>query len=168
MVFQRILVPVDFTSASASALDFAVDLARRIGASVTVVHAIQLSSYTFVPDGALIPTPEQAARLSTEAEQGLKALITRRDAPDVISGSEVRMGNAAEVILATADEREADLIVMGAHGGSGIERAILGDVTAKIMRAAQVPVITVRGSRTPTATTSSPGAPASGHVPPSS
>ena len=53
-------------------------------------------------------------------------------------------GTAADVILSLAQEREADLIVMGTHGLRGFDRLMLGSVTDRVMRAASCPVLAVR------------------------
>jgi nucleotide-binding universal stress UspA family protein len=58
-----------------------------------------------------------------------------------------REGLATEVILETADEYKADLIVMGTHGRSGIGRLLLGSVTEEVLRKAACPVLTVKAQR---------------------
>jgi nucleotide-binding universal stress UspA family protein len=148
VVFQHILVPVDFTVASDNALDFALDLARRIGAKVTVMHAYQIPTYTLVPDGAFLPSAALAASISEAAQRHLDALVQHRTTPDLTVDAHLRAGSPAEAIMEAVDQRGADLVVMGTHGGNLLERAFLGSVASKVMRLSKVPVVTVRGART--------------------
>lgn len=147
MAFQHLLVPVDFTVASENALDFALDLARRIGARVTVMHAYQIPSYTLVPDGAFLPSAALAASISDAAQRHLDALVERRTTPDLAIDAHLRAGAPADAIMEAVEQRHADLVVMGTHGGNVLERAFLGSVASKVMRRINVPVVTVRGSR---------------------
>lgn len=146
MAFRHLLVPVDFTDASERALDYAVALAGKLGAQVTVIHAYQVPSYTF-PEGAFLPTADLAARLAEAAQRHLDEVVGSRSAKGARITKHLRNGDAAEETLAAASELGADAIVMGTHGSGALQRALLGSVAAKVIRASPLPVITVRGSR---------------------
>jgi nucleotide-binding universal stress UspA family protein len=64
---------------------------------------------------------------------------------DVQTRTEVRSGNPHETILDYTDEHDIDLVVMGTHGRTGLDRYLLGSVTEKVVRTSDVPVLTVRG-----------------------
>jgi len=65
------------------------------------------------------------------------------------TSSELRSGSAAEEIITYAEENNIDLIAMSTHGRSGIGRWVFGSVTDKVLHAGDVPVLTVRASKSP-------------------
>jgi nucleotide-binding universal stress UspA family protein len=139
---KKILAPIDFTDTSNHALDYAVDLAAVLGATVTVVHVYEPPVYSFA-DAVLVAPPELAAKISDKAQQLLDAAVNRhRKQCPTISGALVH-GAAWEEIGRLAAEQNFDLIVMGTHGRRGLPRAILGSVAEKVLRTSTVPVLTV-------------------------
>src|SRR5580704_8560191 len=113
---RRILVPTDFTETSDRALDWALDLAARLGSSVvTVMHAYEIPILGF-PDGALIATPEIASRISDAARAALDRTVAKSNHRGVPLDSVLRDGVAYEEINAVAEAMNADLIVIGTHG----------------------------------------------------
>jgi nucleotide-binding universal stress UspA family protein len=64
-------------------------------------------------------------------------------------GAELAAGYPAETIVRVAEERKADLIVMGTHGRTGLQHVLLGSVAEKVVRLAPCPVLTVRYGKTP-------------------
>jgi nucleotide-binding universal stress UspA family protein len=145
-VFRRILVPTDFTDTSERALDWAVDLAAAVGASLTVMHAYEIPVVGF-PDGALIPTADIAKRIGDAAKNGLSALVEARRSRGVTIDGVLREGVAWEEINAVAEKIDADLIVIGTHGRRGLARALLGSVAENVIRTSHKPVLTIHGPR---------------------
>ena len=143
---RRILVATDFTETSEQAVDWAIELAAPLGASVTVMHAYEIPVVGF-PDGALIATAEIAARISDAARAALDAALARRSRRGVTLAGILRQGVAWEEINAVADEMDADLIVIGTHGRRGLARALLGSVAENVIRTAHRPVTTIHGPR---------------------
>jgi nucleotide-binding universal stress UspA family protein len=141
---KRILVPTDFTETSDRALVWALDLAARLGASVTVLHAYEIPVIGF-PDGAIIATPEMASRIADASRAALDAAIDKRRSGTVPIDGVLREGVAWEAINAVADELDADFIVIGTHGRRGLSRALLGSVAENVVRTAHRPVVTIRG-----------------------
>jgi nucleotide-binding universal stress UspA family protein len=142
--FTNILVPTDFTESCRAAIDAAVDLAARFDASITLVHVWEVPPSVAVGLGTnaveLLMPMQEAARKQLDVEvQALKAR-----APTV--ASELRSGTVWEEILAVARERNADLIVIGTHGRTGLRHAVLGSVAEKVVRTSPVPVLTVRSA----------------------
>jgi nucleotide-binding universal stress UspA family protein len=142
----RILVGTDFTETSNGALDWAIELAAPLGASVTVMHAYEIPVVGF-PDGALIATAEIAARISDGARAGLDSVLEQRSGRGVPLTAVLRQGAAWEEINKLADELDADIIVIGTHGRRGLSRALLGSVAEKVVRTATRPVTTIHGPR---------------------
>lgn len=138
--FRRILCPVDFSDCSRHALDHAAALARTYGSRLTILYALQPVAYAAEPllAAALVPTPEDRARI----EEDLRAL-----AAGVSEGVQVDPlivdGSVVPSVLEQATALSADLIVLGTHGRRGFERFLLGSTTERLLRRADVPVITV-------------------------
>jgi nucleotide-binding universal stress UspA family protein len=140
--FRRILVPIDFTEVSTHALDWGIELAASVGASVTVMHSYAIPIAGF-PDGALVPTPSIAAALREGAQKALEAAVQGRRGGAVPLETVLREGEAWEAIVTVADEIDADLIVVGTHGRHGLARALLGSVAEHVVRTAHRPVLTL-------------------------
>ena len=144
---NKILVPIDFSTCSEQALDYAVALAERLGGTVHLVSAIGIPALG-VPELGVGITSTMIDKLVTENQAALdKLAATRNGSTKTIGQVLMRTGDARDVILATAEEVKADLIVMGTHGRRGISRALLGSVAETVVRTSPVPVLTVRGRK---------------------
>jgi nucleotide-binding universal stress UspA family protein len=143
---RRFLVPTDFTETSDRALDWAIDLAARVGASVTVMHAYEIPVLGF-PDGALIATPEIAVRISDAARAALNRTLERCKDRGVPVDAVLRDGVPYEEVNTVAEAIKADLIIIGTHGRRGLARALLGSVAENVIRTATRPVVTIHGPR---------------------
>ncbi|MFB6312157.1 MAG: universal stress protein, partial [Salinirussus sp.] len=84
--------------------------------------------------------------LETAGEHAIEEVISQAKAADVetIEGSVAR-GIPAQAILDYIDQYDIDLVVMGTHGRSGLDRMLLGSVTEKVLRQAAIPVLAVPG-----------------------
>ena len=133
-----ILAPVDFSDHSQRALAVARSLAQRNGASLHVVHAVELLHTPFTPGGL-------TSRF--EAEPGLqeKTLTALREMLGDAEGEvEAEDGSPASVILARREALGASLVVMGSRGLTGLKGLLLGSVAEKVARFCEVPVLVVR------------------------
>jgi nucleotide-binding universal stress UspA family protein len=139
---RRILVAHDFSETAESALQLALDLAEKIGARVTIVHAYE-AVYGF-PESVELKADILAAVEKT-ASKSLGDLTARTQRSGVEIQSLLRHGAAWSEINAAAKDVGADLIVIGTHGRRGIARALLGSVAEKVVRTAPCPVLTVHG-----------------------
>ena len=146
LAIKKVLVPIDFTETSDKALDFAIDLAFKLDASVAVMHSYEIPVMGF-PDGALVATVDVATRIADAARKGLDAAIQARASRGVQLTAILRDGVAWEEIRAVAEETHADLIVIGTHGRRGIARALLGSVAENVIRTVKTPVLTIHGPR---------------------
>jgi nucleotide-binding universal stress UspA family protein len=139
---RHILVPVDFTEFSNRAVDAAALIAGRFKATVTLVHVIEEFTYDLT-DTALIIDPYAA--LETVARRLLQGLHDKLRRRGLTVRTAIVRGHPAVVILEQAGERRSDLIVMGTHGRTGLERVVMGSVAARVVRLAPCPVLTVGG-----------------------
>lgn len=137
---RRILTPVDFSIASAVALRAAVDLSRRHGARVTLVHALKDVPQHVVFSGsrAWEVVRRLPARVEAVAER-LQRKAAFFGADDV--DTEVSTGVADGAILETATRSDADLIVMGTAHRSRLDRVLFGSTLRRVLRRATVPVL---------------------------
>jgi nucleotide-binding universal stress UspA family protein len=140
---RRILVPTDFTETSNHALEWAIGIAAPFRAKVTVMHAYEIPVVGF-PDGAIIATPDLAARISEASQTALDKLVDRWRTAGTSIDAILREGIIDEEINAVADEISASLIVIGTHGRRGLARALLGSVAENVIRTATRPVVTIR------------------------
>lgn len=136
-MYERILVPTDGSAAVEGAVEQALDLAETFDATL---HALAVVEPVYTVNegfGSMYDTLESDAKASVEAiaERGESAGVTVETA--------VRSGMIHREILEYAEDADIDLIVMGTHGRTGLERYLLGSVTARVVRLADVPVLTV-------------------------
>jgi nucleotide-binding universal stress UspA family protein len=141
---RRILCPVDFSDCSRRAVDHAMAIARWYGGSVTALHVFPLPPVAAGPSGPILLEPvllTPATREQLLADT--RKLLKTESAPGVATEAVLREGLAATEILEHARSMGADLVVMGTHGRSGVDRLLLGSVTEKVLRKASCPVLTV-------------------------
>lgn len=140
--YGAILAPVDFSAHSEFGLRAAADLARRFSADLHLVHVIDIP---IIPEiyGPVAAPAVDAKRAAAQAGERLAELATQI-APDLEVQTQVRVGGAAHEILAAAEERGADLIVLPTHGFSGLDRLLMGSVTEAVLRRAECPVLTLK------------------------
>jgi nucleotide-binding universal stress UspA family protein len=136
-----VLVPVDFSEPAHEAARHARALAEVYGARVDLLHVVDevLLRPVYAPLRGSFQLDREEVVAQAEAE-------LRRFA-DALGGEaalHVRVGHPALGILDFAAEEGVDLIVIGSHGRSGIERLFLGSVAEKVIRMAPCPVFTVR------------------------
>ena len=148
MDFKDVLVPVDFSDASVRALRMAVDVARTTGARLTVLH-VGIVPHIYDTELAIVGTPtpvfsELSESMATEQRQHLDRLVRDEVPDDVTLSSVLREGYPPDEIIEQIAAGGHDLVVMGTHGRTGLRRALLGSVTDRVLRRAEVPVLVTR------------------------
>jgi nucleotide-binding universal stress UspA family protein len=138
--FHRICCPTDFSEGSRLALQEAADLARRYGASLTVLHATE--PVHGGPEMAFVLAARQIEEASAASLSDWKVEAERIFGGQV--GAVLRPGPAAAAIARFARDSETDLIVMASHGRTGIRRLVLGSVAEQVLRTAPCDVLVVR------------------------
>ena len=145
-MFRSIVVGTDGSDTAQKAVDEAVDLAKALGAKLWLV-----SAYEPVPKARLREEARQApADLQWMVNPREEVDSTLSDAADVVRGAGIevetfaREGDPADAILDVAEERDADLIVVGNKGMTGARRFLLGSVPNKVSHHAPCSVLIVR------------------------
>jgi nucleotide-binding universal stress UspA family protein len=140
---KRILAPIDFSDNTPAILEWAAHLAEEHGGSVILLHAYHLPVEFQQLEGAYLP-PDFWASVRNEAEGTLEthaAELRRRGVGVEIAVCE---GYAGTVIVEEAEQRNADLIVIGTHGRSGLGHLLLGSIAERVVQKAPCPVLTVK------------------------
>jgi nucleotide-binding universal stress UspA family protein len=143
---RNILVPIDFSDTAERALDYAVMLANKLDAKIHLLNVIGVPALG-VPELGVALTASVIDSVVRSNQDALDKLADSRRDKAQIGEVMLRTGDARDVILRTADEVSANLIVMGTHGRRGVRRALLGSVAESIVRTATCPVLTVRAAR---------------------
>lgn len=140
---RNILVPIDFSDPARHALQWAIELAGRYQARVTLLNVYPVPGYV-LPDGFVTAGPEVLNEIESKTKQSLKELADQVQQTDGIALEiATAVGQSATEILRYADQHEVDLIAMGAHGRTGLALMLLGSTTDKVVRQARCPVMVV-------------------------
>lgn len=138
-MYDRVLHPTDGSTGTAHVTLQALDLASQYGATVHGVHVIDSDLSTLLGE-----TSTDREALEREADTIVQNVERMAEAHDVAVETAVLEGNPAETILDYAGEIDADVIVSGTHGRSGVKRQVLGSVAERLVRHSDVPVLTVQ------------------------
>ncbi|MEF8816357.1 MAG: universal stress protein [Salinibacter sp.] len=136
LVVSRVLVPHDFSEASARVLPHGLALAAKMRARLYVLHVTDRDDTPY-PARDLRAIREELREAGVASEEALRAVH--------IEGVSRKDGGVAETIHRFADEEEIDLIAQGTRGRRGPRRVLMGSVAEAVIRGADRPVLTLRG-----------------------
>ena len=144
--FERILVPSDFSPASRAALDFGIRFSNFLQADLHLVHVVDLPKVEnlremYAASGWTIPESN-----NLNVDPVLQDMLSETDAsrePTIAT----LIGDPVKELIRYAHEEKIDLIVMGTRGRKGLERLLLGSVTASMISKSDVPVIAISSQR---------------------
>lgn len=141
---ENILLPVDLSEHSRTALPAARHLAATYGARLHLVYVVEdvpLPPAYGVPPAA---SPSPPMNVEAHAEQALEQLSPQEDDLDVPTETHLGAGLVVSEILRVVEEHDIDLVVMASHGRSGLARVLMGSVTEEVLRKAACPVFVTR------------------------
>jgi universal stress protein A len=144
MAIARILVPIDYSEPSRAALEYAGQLAQRLGASLDVVHVWDRPN--FVPDNVMVGDPPRplATLVAQNAQREMDEFIARATLPQGLAiGCHLISGEPASACLERIKSGGYELVVVGTHGRSGVRHLLLGSIAERLVRLSSVPVLTV-------------------------
>jgi nucleotide-binding universal stress UspA family protein len=140
-MYEHVLVPTDGSDPAMAAAEEAIGIADRFGARIHAVYVVDTAALPATVDVGYVSETLEAA-----GEEATAAVVERaREAGVDVADPAVVYGSPHSAVLDYVADHGIDLVVMGTHGRSGIERYLLGSVTEKVVRTADVPVLTVRG-----------------------
>jgi nucleotide-binding universal stress UspA family protein len=139
---KRILVPTDMSEFSNLALEYALLFQKKLGSAITLLFIDEYSTI-FAADYPLGYYLENASAAKKQAQESLR-LYAKEHVPETAQVTALVVEDSpARAIVTTADDIQADLIIMGTHGRRGLRRALLGSVTERVLRETDRPVMTV-------------------------
>ena len=140
---QRFLVPLDFSEYANQALDYAINLASKLGARLTLLHVIQSLPLGGVDMGVTLPYT-YIQDLEAEIMENMHTCLERVTAAGLEGEIVVVHGVPFHEIIETAKTQQVALIIMGTHGRTGFQHVLLGSVAEKVVRLAPCPVLVAR------------------------
>lgn len=144
---KQIIVPTDFSDQATFALDFAAQIARQSDAKILLLNVIEQSGSSFNTMGQVSSAQIDdvyVLELLKAMKEKMKATASNEAYADLNLETVVHVGHTFHTISNEIAERNADLIVMGSKGISGIKEVLIGSNTEKVVRHSKAPVITVK------------------------
>jgi nucleotide-binding universal stress UspA family protein len=138
-LYDSILIPTDGSDGVEQALEHAIDLAKNHDATLHTLYVVELTALPAEFDPARVYD-----ELEAEGRTAIGAVADRAEDADVPVEAYVASGPPHRAILDYVPDHDIDLIIMGTHGRTGLDRYLLGSVTEKVVRLSEVPVLTVR------------------------
>ena len=145
-MYHKICVPVDNSVASYHALNEALKLAKGVGATLFVLHVIDLTQISWGGSAYTDKTALQEAinATSTEVVQKAEKAVAGSGVPLESKVVENAGERVADILLEEAEAAGCDLIAMGTHGYGGVMHLLMGSVAEGVMRKTNLPVLLVR------------------------
>jgi len=142
----KILLPIDFSPSSQSALEMAADLAQHFHAELYLVNVIPFFPVTTLPD--FVPEEEFLRGARTRAEEHLSRCLAVLTSRGIKTMSSVEVGNdIAGSIMEVVDHEHIDMVVISTHGISGWHPLIFGSIAEKIVKLVQCPLLLLRTAK---------------------
>lgn len=142
--FSRILVAIDGSAHAEKAFRYAMTLAQKFDSKVIVIHVMSPP----VAGGGMGHFPvQEAVRMTFESVDNLMSKfssIAQNEFGFSVEAKIAKGGAIADEILKAAESSEADLVVMGSRGLTGLKELVLGSVSSAVVHRAKVPVLTVK------------------------
>jgi nucleotide-binding universal stress UspA family protein len=144
MKMKRIIVPIDFSEHSEYALKTAAKFAKQHGAEVFALHMLEMSTVALTASDELLG--EQAVFFMKLAEKKFQDFLDKDYLEGVKITPIIKHFKVFSEVNDIAKEHQADLIIMGSHGSSGIEEIFVGSNTERVVRNSEIPVLVVKNS----------------------
>ena len=144
MVAQHFLITTDFSTYADEALDYAIALASKLQARLTLLHVIHSVPLWVEGDMGRALPDVYLRQLEAQVQQGLEQRQQRIQAAGVQGNILMVHGVPFQRIIDLARDQQVDLIIMGTHGRTGLQHLLLGSVAEKVVRLAPCSVLIVR------------------------
>lgn len=144
-MFEQILVAIDGSKIGQRALEIALEEARVWKARVHVIYVVETGLFSSLPMDSTWEI--MYSMLEKEGQDVLATAKKSADAKGVTMEVHVRQGHAGNEIVKASSEYNADLVIVGSHGKSEVDRLLLGSVSSFVVSNSKVAVLVVRPSR---------------------
>lgn len=136
--FKNVLFATDFSSTSERALPYTVDIARRFGSTIHAVHVVQPDIYPLVPPSEWAKMAEEEKEFREEKRRELE-----RELQGLPHEFHFPAGDVWQNFARIIEVHDIDLIVLGTHGRTGMEKVVMGSIAERIFRQAPCPVLSI-------------------------
>jgi nucleotide-binding universal stress UspA family protein len=145
MAFRKILAPVDYSDNSRASLEVAAELAKTYSATLEIVHVWDRPTYI---TEAVMVGHAGGHRPLTElivenAENDMKSFLAGTSLATAAVQTRLLSGDPATELLREIERGQYDLVVVGTHGRSGLNRLLVGSIAEKLVRHSPIPVLTI-------------------------
>jgi len=156
LLFEKILVPLDGSEHSLRALEIAIQMAKKFGGKITLIHVYSVTfgpvimpePTTLTPPGFPVMTPAEVSKVAEAARKAGSSILADGEQKVKAEGIQVetilKEGPTVQEIIKKAREDSFNLIVMGARGISKIKEILLGSVSDGVIRNTPCPVLVVK------------------------
>ena len=141
---KKILVPVDFSDYSKSALKYAINFVKMFEAKLYLIYVVEPMVYPADFSMGQVSLPSMDSDMMERSKSELKELAAKEIDADINVEVIVRTGKPFVEINETASEKDIDLIIISTHGHTGVEHLLFGSTAEKVVRKAPCPVLTLR------------------------
>ena len=147
-MYDNILVPTDGSKTAENAVDQAVDIASKYGATVHALYVVDVDATSYSLGTEQVDRIRQGnlaemTEVKEDADEATGYVRNRASEHGVDVEEHITAGEPARAIRKFVEDNDIDLVVMGSHGRSGLKRVILGSVTEKVLRRTRLPVLVV-------------------------
>jgi nucleotide-binding universal stress UspA family protein len=144
-LFQKIVLATDGSEYSANVVKYAIELAKISEAKIYAIYVVDTGVFTSIPMD--VAWTNMYELLKQEGNVATNQVESEAMADNIEVESITVEGHPAEEIIKLAEDKSADIIVMGTLGKSGLDRFLLGSVAEKVSRTSKIPVMIVRGEK---------------------
>lgn len=142
-MYKKILMPTDGSACSQKAITEGLEVAKSMGANVTFLYAVEnIGSSLWISPESVPYGLELIEDLRRVGSEALSKAVELAQAAGVEAETKLVEAKPVDAILAEA--KNHDLIVMGTHGRSGLDRFLLGSVTEAVLHRSDKPVLVLR------------------------
>ncbi|MCS5489340.1 universal stress protein [Algoriphagus limi] len=134
---MKILIPLDFSENSKKALEFALGIFQDSENTFILCHVVEMV-YDFASQAAIA-----IEGLHASAKKHLEELMLEYDSPNAEFHAEILEGTPSIQLAKLAEEKNADMVIMGTHGISGIKKVLVGSTAVNVLKESSIPVLLV-------------------------
>lgn len=145
MQIRTILMPTDFSEYAEHAFTWALEMAADWQAKLVLFHAAAPISPLAFPDSVYLPELRRLeADMLADAKKRMSEFVGKKESGAVVVETRVVVGEPIYEICQAVGREQADLIIMGSHGRTGLSHVLLGSVAERVIRHASCPVLVAR------------------------
>ncbi|MFC6615018.1 universal stress protein [Halopenitus salinus] len=143
--YDDVLVPTDGSEAAEVAVEHGLAIAERTGARVHAVSVVSVRGLETNPEYTRIA--ELREHLTGNAKEAVDDILARAEERGIDAVGSVPNGSPGSILLEYVDEHDVDLVAMGTHGRTGLDRYLIGSTAERLIRRCAVPVVAVNAGR---------------------